>query len=373
MKVKTETKAVIRHLALITFLAVIVYWNSLHGKFIWDDRGLIKNNVYITQPANISVFFTHDMNAGSDSSGQSNYYRPLQALTNKIDFLLWGLNPFGYHLSSLFFHILAAFMVFWFVETLFSNRMVSCVTFLLFAIHPAHVEAVSYIAGRSDPLAAFFMLLSLTLYAKYILRYKRSLYIFSLLAFIFALLSKENSVILPFLIILIDYVFGRKPNPQRFLPFFGLLIGFMFFRHFVVHALYPQVASLAEVYKRIPGFLRSIARYLQIFLFPLGLHLEYDNILFKIRDPLVITGIFSSVFLIGLAFFKRKNTLLVFSILWFSLGLIPVSNIFKTGYPYMMVHWCYSSSVGFFIIIGYGAFLMCKTKLLKMAAIPMLW
>ncbi|MEI8348528.1 MAG: tetratricopeptide repeat protein [Candidatus Omnitrophota bacterium] len=367
MKIQTDTKIILMQIIFIILSAVVVYWNSLGGKFMWDDFGLIKDNAYITHHVNIPVFFTRDMGVGSNV--QSNYYRPLQMVTNKIDYMFWGVNPLGYHITNLIFHILTALVLFWLLNVLFNKKNISFVASLLFVVHPVHVEAVSYISGRSDSLAALGMLLSLVFYAKYILCQSYRFYIFALGSFVVALLSKENSVILPFLLFPVHFVYRKKPAARALLPFFGLLAAYLLFRQLVVHPILFSSASLGDMIQRIPGFLRSIARYLQILSFPLGLHLEYDHRMFSIYDPIVIAGIVSSIFLVGLAWIKKYNAIVLFSILWFFLGLIPVSNILNISYPYMMEHWCYFSSIGFFLIVSYTLFLISKTKLLKSAAV----
>jgi len=363
MKIKTGTKIILAQIATIILAAVTVYWVSFGGKFMWDDLGLIRDNPYITRPASLLTFITHDMGVGSNV--QSNYYRPLQMITNKIDYMFWGLNPMGYHITNLVFHILAALALFYLIAILFDNKIVACMSALLFVVHPVHVEAVSYIAGRADSLAAFCMLLSLACYAKYLLRPRRRFYVFALGSFIFALLSKETSVIMPLLLLPIHIVCKKKITLLRWLPFFGILAAYLLFRQFVIHPILSPAVSLAAAIERIPGFLRSITRYLQILMFPLGLRLEYDSRLFPMNDFYAVIGMVASILLLWLARTKKNNVIVAFSILWFFIGLLPVSNLLHISYPYMMEHWCYFSSIGFFLVLAYVFSLLYKSKRFK--------
>ena len=85
------------------------------------------------------------------------YYRPVQALTYLLDYHLWGLTPAGFHLTSVLLHAGTAMLLYRLGGSLLRDARAALVAALLFAVHPIHTEAVTYIAGRSDPLAALLM------------------------------------------------------------------------------------------------------------------------------------------------------------------------------------------------------------------------
>ena len=96
-------------------------------------------------------------------SGQKvNFYRPLQVASYVVDYSLWGLNPAGYHLTNILLHVGVAIALFYFLNLLFGSQKISLAASLLYAVHPAHTQAVSYILGRADILCALFLLLGMT-------------------------------------------------------------------------------------------------------------------------------------------------------------------------------------------------------------------
>lgn len=362
-----EKKAVLIHIILIIVMGFIVYSSSLNGKFVWDDFGLVKDNAYIKSWSNIPGIITRDIGAGSKSS--SNFYRPLQMISYTIDYSLWKLNVFGYHLTSTLLHVLAALALYWLTNKIFSNRGISFIAAVLFVIHPVHTEAVSYIAGRADSQAALFILLSLVFYIKSLSSPSRKPYFLAAFSCILALLSKESSVIIPVLILLYHYTFRRKLEIKRFLPILLIVAGYIVLRFTVLRYLIPASPPPIVLLQRIPGFFAALTEYLRLLLLPFNLRLEYGNKLFSFFDFRVVMGLAAAILLIILAFQKRgKNKLVFFSISWFFITLLPVSNIYTINYSFMMEHWLYLPSIGFFLILSSGLCSLCSSRKFRYAA-----
>ncbi len=93
---------------------------TLKVGFLWDDPEIIVNNPHIKEFSfqNIRHSFTHDVFNGLGDA----YYRPLVSIANMIDYQIWGLNPFGFHLANLGFHLLAAVLLFFILNQLFSSN-----------------------------------------------------------------------------------------------------------------------------------------------------------------------------------------------------------------------------------------------------------
>ena len=89
---------------LIAAFTAAVYLNSLGGSFVFDDRFLIVNNPLIKDWSRIGRIFTTTV-FEPGGGAVTNFYRPLQTLSYLIDFSLWKLNPFGYHLSNILWHL----------------------------------------------------------------------------------------------------------------------------------------------------------------------------------------------------------------------------------------------------------------------------
>jgi len=187
-------KTILLSVILIIVLGFTVYNNSLNNVFFWDDRILIEENEYITSWSYILRIFTKDIGGGAGK--QYTFYRPFQIFTYMIDYSIWGLNARGYHFTNIVLHITAALSIFWLINIVFKDNFLSLLTGAFFVVHPIHTEAVTYISGRADSLALVFALLCVIFYVKS-LSYKRSgAFCLMVLSYVFALLSKENSLIL---------------------------------------------------------------------------------------------------------------------------------------------------------------------------------
>lgn len=334
---------------LITALGFTVYANSFNGKFIWDDDYLVKDNIYIRSWARLPEIFTKDTIAVSTI--KFSFYRPLQILSYNLDYSLWKLKTIGYHFTNILLHVLVALSIFWLINILSNNVLLSLLTSSLFVVHPIHTEAISYISGRADPLAALFLLLSFIFYIKYINTSNVLSYIIVLLCFILALLSKELSLILLGILVLYRYSYGKKLKLSLFLCLIAVVyIGLRatIFRPPVSHAaLYPTTFL-----QRLPGFLVAFCGYIRLLFLPFGLHMEYGSGLFKISNPQSLLGMLLLLATIIWAYReKNKNKLIFFAIGWFLLTLFPQSNLFPIN-AYMAEHWLYLPSIGFFLVIG---------------------
>ena len=95
------------------------------------------------------------------------YWHPLTLLSHMLDCQLFGLNPWGHHLTSVLLHALNAVLVFMLLQQMTGATWRSLLVAALFAVHPLRVESVAWVAERKDVLSAFFGLLCLWAYARY--------------------------------------------------------------------------------------------------------------------------------------------------------------------------------------------------------------
>src|SRR3989304_7572397 len=127
-----QSKLWLLSLVAIAGLILLIYSNSLNNPFYWDDEGLIVNNYALRTPLNFKHFFS------SNPIPQ----RPLVTFSFAIDYSLFGLKPFGYHLTQIFLHILNTILVFYIAHLIFKNNLVSIFSGAIFAFHPIHTEAI---------------------------------------------------------------------------------------------------------------------------------------------------------------------------------------------------------------------------------------
>jgi len=228
-------------------LSGIIYGKSLNNKFIqWDDGYLIVDNPTVHEISPWSVqeaFRTYD----------PELYIPLTMLSYQMDHLVWGLNPFGFHLTNLVLHTVNALLVMALVYLLLCRtswlsaachgeelskqsgeshesihaagkhlsmtHYIALFSGLLFLVHPLHTEAVAWASSRKDVLSALFFLLSVCFYLK---QWKWR----SILAFALGLLAKVSIVVLPVILLLIDWFQGRNLREKNLwiekVPYVGL-------------------------------------------------------------------------------------------------------------------------------------------------------
>ena len=151
-------------IALLVFVCLVVYVNSLSNEFVFDDHGVIVENKYFEHPVKfIASLFNHSYfyMAGIEKS-----YRPVATLSYFFIYSIAKLDPFYYHLASLLLHTLNAVLVYWLANLILQHRLQALIAGLLFATHPALSEVVNCISYNEDLLAAFLFLIALIIYLR---------------------------------------------------------------------------------------------------------------------------------------------------------------------------------------------------------------
>lgn len=369
-----EDVALSKYLAAIFIAAIvfIVYMNSFGNLFLFDDDYLITKNTVIQSFKNIPAIFQHHLYYFTGSEG--GFYRPLQSLTLVFDYFFWGLDPLGYHITNTLLHALAGIFVFIMIRALTKNNLLSIIVSIFYAVHPVHTEAVAYISGRADSLAAIFLLVMLIFQYKYWSlekSYSRLLcYAAILLFFSLALLSKELSLIFPFLLALNEYC-NRDKEGYRFrgravlfyLPLFILAGAWFVLKNSIAptEAMSEDEFSLKTSLIMVP---RLIINYIRISLFPVNLHMEYK---FPFPQSVLQNGyagpfllIFIFIALVLYVWKKGKTDinyrLMFFGLAWFVVALIPFLNIFFPVNAPFAEHWLYVPEIGFALFIVYTVF-----------------
>jgi len=356
---------------LIILLGLIVYADSLSGKFVWDDGILINDNPHIRSWVNIAKIFTESVKGGVKK--ESNFYRPVQILTYMADYSLWRFEAAGYHLTNILLHILAALAVYRLICILFNDILLSLLAAAFFVSHPIHTEVVTYISGRSDSLAALFMLLCLIFYVRDIRLKRAYIYPAALSSYVLALLSRENSLILPLLLLVYHYSFNERFSLKRFGPILLAIPAYLLARTAVLGPLLPASPYPGSTFlQRLPGMFVAIAEYTRLFLLPLNQHMEYGYALFSFLDPRAISGLLIILSLIICAVkMRRTDKVIPFSISWFLVALIPVSQIYPLN-AYMAEHWLYLPSIGLFLLLARGLTVLYRNKRFQAAAVSII-
>jgi tetratricopeptide (TPR) repeat protein len=204
--------------SLISVFIVLLYFNSLGNQFTnWDD-GMIYQNRSIRDLSweGIKKIFTLE---------PGNAYQPIRMISYAVDYHFWELNPLGYHITNIIFYILTCIMVYFAVLHLSihlrekayseSHRRVALFGSLLFAAHPVHVEAVTWMVGRKEVLQGFFFFLAFYSYLKGRGEEgaKKIIYLsIVLVSLLLAVLSKPSAVVFPAVIILYEITLAEEKS-----------------------------------------------------------------------------------------------------------------------------------------------------------------
>jgi protein O-mannosyl-transferase len=210
-------------IALVLTLTALAFAPCLSNGFVnWDDHtNIVENwNYRGLGAAQLRWMFT-TLHMG--------HYQPLAWVTLGVDYSLWGMNPLGYHLTSMLFHIANAGLFYLVVIALLERappeglasddgrvRVAAAFAAGLFALHPLRVESVAWATERRDVVSGFFFLLALFAYVRSTGGAARRWSALSVAAFAAALASKATTVVLPAILLVIDeYPLRRRAREHR--------------------------------------------------------------------------------------------------------------------------------------------------------------
>jgi hypothetical protein len=351
-------------------VALSVYANSVTGSFLWDDHTLIENNLFIKNWRYLPDIFLNQLGSGAGTSGM--LYRPIQVLTYMIDYRFYRLSPAGYHITNIILHLLSGWFLFKLLRTVLKDSKVSFFSALLFLVHPVQTEAVSYISGRADSLAALFIILSFIYYLRILRADNGSNFALMMLFFALALFSRENALIFPVAIGLYSFIYGERFLKKEFFAVCGLCGLYILFRFFVIGVMPGEPGVVFAFRQRMTDFFAALFGYFRLLIFPVDLHMEYRDNPFAISDIRVIAGAVISVSLPLFSLILRKRAKVYsYGLFWFFIFLIPHSNIYPIN-AYMAEHWLYLPSAGFFVILSKAVFDALGKKSLNSAVIVLL-
>ncbi len=373
----------ITHLLLIVVLGFIVYSNTFHAPFVFDDERQIVENPVIRDVAN---FF-------SNSTGYDyNPRRFIGYLTLALNYKLGGMDVTGYHIFNVSVHIVNALLVYALLSLTFkteymkrsslssSSGLISFFTAALFLAHPLQTEAVTYIVQRLTSLSTMFYLTALCLYVKWRLLRESGrpkvgkglpLYILSLGSIVLAMKTKENAFTLPFILVLYEFFFFRMPARKR-LPFLlPILLTLLIVPLSMVNLGKPLGETLSDVsqvtraqtevsrWDYLLTQFRVIMTYIRLLILPIKQNLDYDYPVYRsFFMPPVFLSFLALLALFGLGVFlfqrsSRDNSgkraefrLISFGIFWFFLTLSVESSVIPIA-DVIFEHRLYLPSVGF--------------------------
>jgi Flp pilus assembly protein TadD len=373
--------------ALLALVTIVLYWPAMRCDFVnYDDDVFVTSNIHVQNGLtfeNVKWAFINPVAAN---------WHPLTMLSHMLDCQLFGLKPWGHHLTSVVLHALNAVLVFALLQQLTGAIWRSVLVAALFGLHPLHVESVAWVAERKDVLSVFFGLLSLGAYARYAekskVRSPKSKVFYSLALTFFAcgLMAKPMLVTWPFVMLLLDYwplkrassfkfsvsSPGTTPsstvNPQlaalvfEKLPFFGLAVA----ASIVTFVVQKQTGALTTG-ESIPLGMRgenaliAYCRYLGKLFWPTDLAVFYPRPGHWPLEQVLLSGVLIAGVTVLLIVKRARYPYMLMGWLWYCVTLVPVIGLVQAGEQAMADRYTYIPSVGVLIMAIWGAYELSRS------------
>lgn len=355
-------------------LALGVYANTFQHGFTFDDLGVILHNPAITDWRRIPKLFTQGYWSHL-FSGVGNY-RPLTMTTFAVEYTVWGEQPAGYHVVNVILHVLNTWLLFHLLRLYHTSPWVAGVAAMIFAVHPVHTEAVAGIVGRAELLGFFFGGLMWWSWRRAAVTRTAVGWwrVAAAAAYLGALLSKENFIVLPAALWLAE-VLRRRRRLTTPAAWFHLTVPFGVFVlplvvYFQLRALagegFAQTSGVGDIPldgytlgQRIVAMAGVSVEWYRLVVIGYPLKPWYDGLNVNIEPVWTWRATLGAVAVtvlaaLGLATWRRAP-LVAFAVgLWF-ITLALVSNIPIPLGTLVAERWLYAPSAGYAIAVGYGA------------------
>jgi tetratricopeptide (TPR) repeat protein len=310
---------------LIAVMVAAVYWPTLRNGFLslgFDDA-LILDTAAIHELSASSLW---TMFAGFN---QAPYYMPFTLLSLAVDYHVWQVDPFGYHLTNVVLQAATAILAYVFLVRLLGSARPALMAALIFAVHPVQMEAVSVAVQRKTMLAGAFFFVTLICYQHWRRQGGRRYYGAALAAFALAALAKPAVVALPGVLLLYDYTFVGRARVRTLLPFAGIAaaVGWLAMRaHATLGALYPPHGG--HWFANLLMVSRVQLEYADALILPVNLSPIYyypTAIVYSPLNVLALVALATAGFWVTRS--RRRYPWSFFCFWWAVLVLLPESNV----------------------------------------------
>ncbi len=350
-------------LAFVLTATFVAYAVTLRFNFVYDDLGQIVANPLVQSWDNVSVYFRG--NVWMQQSAVGNYYRPIFLLWLLVNYTLFGLHPFFWHMTNVMAHLVATGLVFAVAHRLSGDRRVAIFAALVFGVHPVHLESVAWVSGVTEPLLAILLLASFLAYLEFRARGRswRWLGLCGAL-YSFALLAKETAVVFPALLMAYELLFQRRdeqrkkgPAVMKAMTMFVLLTGaYLLARAQALHGLAHTTVELPTKI-RVLTIPSVVWFYFKTLVAPVKLSAFYDTpYITHVSAKYVVVPITGVAIILGLLVWwwrKSRSPLVALGALWILLPIAPLLNlsVLPLG-DFVHDRYLYLPSIGFALLAG---------------------
>lgn len=360
--------------SILALITIIVYLPTLAYPFQFDDLPNILNYTKIKTAALSSLCFTHS--------------RWVCTLLNTFLYQTCASNPFICRLINISFHTAAGAIIFWLIlkfKTKLNQIYLASLTAVLFLLHPVQTQTISYvIQGQLEGLASLFMLICIASFYNYTqAKNQTTSYIWIILLFvslIAATSTKEIAIVIPFLILLVDWFWIARGNLQKikrllwihlltFATTIGMYLYYLKAEFFISIISGQQVAQSStgnlltntgieaiSQYQFLISQFKVIIHYLWIFIWPFNICVEYDwqlNNSFLSTDC-ILPFMILVLILVTIFYLLRKNKTdpIAFGMLWFLICILPRASFIASS-ELLVDYKTYLASFGWLFVISY--------------------
>ena len=379
---------------LVCALIALAYLGTLGFGFVYDDKPVIVQNTAIRSWSALADYFIPKAATGAAAGGT--FFRPVTILWLRLNYMVFGLQPAGWHFAMLIGHVVATYLVFVLARKLTANRTTAAIAALLFGLHPVHVENVAWLSSVNDLLMTVLLLGSFLAYLKF--RDGRNAPVSSasrsntsvsasaawiaasIFLFLLGLLSKETAAVFP--VVILGFaaicVNSRSTEDASIAPTFKASLrsavknAFVAIPYFIVLAAYLAVRRTM-----LHGMANAIAPLswsTMILTWPSVMWFDLKHLLLPVTSSEFYSLAYVTAFgfdncllpalLLLVAFVvvcyvvtRLKNPRLgLFALLWILLSILPTLYL-RAVAPDNFVHdrFLYLPSVGFVILLALAA------------------
>jgi len=366
--------------AICIFLMVATF--GIYSQIQDHEFTNFDDNILVTESSLVQAGLTNENIIRVFTTTHFGGWAPITSISYMLDYQLYGLNPKGFLLTNLFFHIANSLLRFLILFRMTGAIWQSAFVAVVFALHPLNVESVAWVAERKNVLSTFFLLLTIWAYIRYAEKPTTKRYSLVFILFAFGLMSKSMVVTLPFVLLLLDYwplerfKSGRREREfkiaQKDKYFNGekniLTLALEKFPLLILSALCSIMTlilfekageSVAQdpvsILSILTNVLISYFEYLWKMLWPKGLAILYAH---PGNTLAVWKGVLCGIALLVITTISikliRKAPYFVVGWFWYLGTLIPVIGFIPVGPHLIADRYAYLSLIGIFVIVAWG-------------------
>jgi len=327
-----------KKIIIITLLGLLVYAPVFFNGFVWDDEVVFQK---------------------ADATLTNAYFRPAVSAVYSTIYNIFGSRPFFFHSFQLIFHIVTAILIFYLFKRFFKETF-AFVLALIFLVHPASVETVSFASAMQEVTFTLIGVIGLYLFVSSKNLSMNKIFLATFLLLI-ALLMKETAIV--FFLLIFCYLLLFKKNNQAVLISYSILVMILLMTYLLFRLssgnLYMHGQGLFPIMRvslvtRLINIPMIVFYYLKKFFYPMNLAIAQHWVINSINFnnfflPLIIEILF---FLSAVIYvIKKKNKIFAFFFLWFLIGLLPHLQIIPLNMT-VAERWLYFPMIGLLGMIG---------------------